>query len=135
MSKRTFSSEEQQQLESNPNVERCSPLSITYTTAFKERAVARYAHGMSSVEIFKEAGIDIDLIGRTQPKQCLLRWRTRFKKEGFAGLVDTRGKNVSNKKRAPRNTEADRMKWLEAEVAYLKAENAFLAQLRAKRAE
>ena len=90
---------------------------------------------MSSVNIFKEAGINIDLIGRTQPKQCLLRWRTRFKKEGFAGLVESRGKNASNKKRVSRNTEADRMKWLEAEVAYLKAENAFLAKLRAKRAE
>lgn len=125
MSKRIFSSEEQELLRNNPNVQSCSKKSITYTRAFKEHAVQQYEAGLTATEIFKQAGFDLNLIGKQQPKECLRRWRTK-------GCGDLRGKY--NKERTIR-TETDRLKWLEAEVKYLKAENAFLAQLRAKRAE
>ena len=127
MSKRIFSSEEQQRLQHNQNVQRCSEKSITYTSEFKKEAVRQYDTGLTSVEIFKQAGFDLNLIGKHQPKECLRRWRTN-------GCTDLRGKHTSQKK-INANTETDRLKWLEAEVKYLKAENAFLAQLRAKRAE
>lgn len=135
MSKRIFSSEEIEQLRNNPYVRRCSDRSITYTTAFKERAVAEYEAGAASTEIFKSAGFDLNLIGRKQPKGCLRRWRERYKEKGSAGLTDARGKNSTGRKKERTNTETERLKWLEAEVKYLKAENAFLAKLRAKRAE
>ncbi len=125
MSKRIFSREEQELLRNNPNVQYCSDKSITYTTTFKEQAVRQYEAGLTSTEIFKQAGFDLNLIGKQQPKECLRRWRTK-------GCGDLRGKH--NRERTIR-TETDRLKWLEAEVKYLKAENAFLAQLRAKRAE
>lgn len=131
MSKRIFSSEEQKQLKKNPNVENCSQGSITYAVAFKERAVQQYEKGYTATEIFKQAKFDINLIGRKQLGDCLRRWRRQFKKKGLIGLQDRRGR----KKGKGRQTEVDRLKWLEAEVKYLKAENAFLAQLRAKRAE
>jgi transposase len=124
MSKRIFSREEQELLRNNQNVKSCSEKSITYTTQFKELAVKQYAAGLASIEIFKTAGFDINLIGKKQPKYCLRRWR-KF------GCDDKRGGQRGEK----RNTETDRLKWLEAEVKYLKAENAFLVQLRAKRAE
>lgn len=135
MSKRIFSSEEQQLLQDNQYVERCSDRSITYTTQFKEQAVQQYEEGLTSTEIFKRAGFDIDLIGRKHPKGCLRRWRAVYKKHGIAGLTESRGKNSTGRRKRPYRTEAERLKWLEAEVKYLKAENAFLAQLRAKRAE
>ena len=134
MSKRIFSEVEQQTLRANSDVKRCSERSITYTTAFKARAVKQYEKGLTSTEIFKQAGFDLALIGRKQPKFCIRRWRARFKEKGVQGLTDTRGKNGAGRKKRVKNTETDRMKWLEAEVKYLKAENAFLAQLRAKRA-
>lgn len=127
MSKRIFSNEEQQQLRNNLNVKRCSEKSITFTTKFKEQAVLQYEDGFTSTEIFKAAGLDLSLIGKKQPKYCLRRWRTQ-------GCGDSRGKHGSPKK-IKTNLETDRLKWLEAEVKYLKAENAFLVQLRAKRAE
>ena len=133
MSKRIFSSEGIRKLEENPNVARVSEKSITYAYIFKEQAIQQYESGKTSSEIFKEAGFNLDLIGKKQPKYCLRRWRERFKKNGVEGLYDTRGQ--MKQRRKLRNTETDRMKWLEAEVKYLKAENAFLAQLRAKRAE
>lgn len=128
MSKRIFSSEEQELLRANRNVERCSEKSITYTIRFKELAVKQYKAGLTSTEIFKAAGFDLNLIGRKQPKCCLRRWRE-------FGCDDKRGMHRGARKKNERNTETDRLKWLEAEVKYLKAENAFLAQLRAKRAE
>lgn len=128
MSKRIFSSEEQALLQSNQNVKRCSEKSITYTTQFKELAVQQYKAGLTSTEIFKAAGLDLNLIGRKQPKYCVRRWRE-------FGCDDTRGRHRGVRKKDKHNTETDRLKWLEAEVKYLKAENAFLAQLRAKRAE
>jgi hypothetical protein len=54
---------------------------------------------------------------------------------GTKGLVDARGKHHAKQKKRRINTETDRLKWLESEVKYLKAENAFLTKLRAKRAE
>ena len=128
MSKRIFNSEEQEQLRSNLNVKRCSEKSITYTTVFKEHAVQQYEAGLTSTEIFKAAGFDLNLIGKKQPKYCLRRWRE-------FGCDDKRGMHRGARKKDKHNTETDRLKWLEAEVKYLKAENAFLAQLRAKRAE
>ena len=98
-------------------MKRCSEKSITYTTAFKDRAVRQYEAGLTSTEIFKAAGLDLDLIGRKQPKFCLHRWRVR-------GCDDKRGKHRAQKK-IELNAETDRLKWLEAEVKYLKAENAF----------
>jgi transposase len=128
MSKRIFSPKEQELLRSNPNVKRCSEKSITYATEFKERAVRQYEAGFTTIEIFKTAGFDLNLIGKKQPKGCLRRWRIQ-------GCGDKRGTHRGARKKNERNTETDRLKWLEAEVKYLKAENAFLAQLRAKRAE
>jgi len=133
MSNRTFSSEELTELEGNPNVAKVSTKSITYAQKFKEHAIKQYEMGMSSSDIFKQAGFNLNTIGKKQPKYCLVRWRRQFKENGPNGLIDTRGK--IKKKHIPRNTETNRLKWLEAEVKYLKAENAFLAQLRAKRAE
>jgi hypothetical protein len=133
MSKRIFSSEELIELRKKPNVASVSERSITYALRFKEHAVKQYEVGMSSSDIFKQAGFNLNMIGRKQPKYCLLRWRRQVKESGPIGLIDARGKIKT--KPIPRNTETDRLKWLEAEVKYLKAENAFLAQLRAKRAE
>lgn len=109
-------------------MKRCSEKSISYTTAFKELAVKQYEAGLTSSEIFKTAGFDLNLIGKKQPKFCLRRWRA-------FGCDDKRGMHRGGRKKDERNTEIDRLKWLEAEVKYLKAENAFLAQLRAKRVE
>lgn len=128
MSKRIFSTEEQELLKSNQNVKSCSEKSVTYTSRFKELAVQQYEAGLTSSEIFKAAGFDLNLIGKKQPKCCLRRWRE-------FGCDDKRGTHRGPRVKIVQNTETDRLKWLEAEVKYLKAENAFLAQLRAKRAE
>lgn len=108
--------------------------SITYSNDFKIRAVKLYEQGLTSTEIFRQEGFDLNLIGKNKPRECLKRWNRIYRAKGDGGLmVETRGR-LGGRPRKPRDkTEADKIKRLEAEVAYLKAENDFLAKLRAKR--
>jgi len=93
----------------NRAVEKCSSKSITYTQAFKEQAIQQYDAGLTATEIFKEAGFQLNLIGRTQPNECLRRWRRIVNKSGLRGLAETRVKNDTNKKKLG-ITETDRLK-------------------------
>lgn len=122
MSKRIFTDEQVKQLRSNSNVSACSSKSITYSEEFKLKALIQYKEGLTSREIFTLAGFDLDVVGKEIPKECLYRWRRRTGKR--SGRPKTRGV-----------TKEDKIKRLEAQVAYLKAENSFLAHLRARRAE
>ena len=138
MSKRIFNKEQIEALLRNPNVAGCSERSISYRKDFKVLAMRKYRDGLSSSEIFRQAGFDIDLIGRDKPKGCLRRWRDILKSKGEAGLrIDGRGQSkAGGRPRSLANlTDKEKLKRLEAEVAYLKAENDFLAKLRAKRRE
>ena len=136
MSRRTFTQEQINEMLKNTNVSYCSDRSITYTKQFKLLAVRLYEQGLTSSEIFRQAGFDLDLVGRRQPKECLSRWKKLFRTKGEDGLSEQRGKTGrGGRPRTKGITGADKIQRLEAEVAYLKAENDFLAKLRARRAE
>ena len=127
MSKRIFTPEEIAIIAKNPNVTRVSERSITYSKKFKDHTLQRYHEGIPVSVVFSEAGFDILLIGRKTPQWSLSRWKR----------IDT---NKAVKKRGrPKKivdaTDSDKIKRLEIENAYLKAENDFLIRLRAKRAE
>lgn len=135
--RKIFTQEQIDNLLSNPNVESCGDRSITYTTTFKQQAVKLYEKGFTSTEIFKQAGMSLEVIGDDKPKDCLKRWRKIVRKKGIEGLKESRGQNGAGGGRPKTTwaTEVDKIKYLEAQVAYLKAENAFLTKLRAKRKE
>lgn len=136
MSKRRFTKEEIELLSKNENVSRCGEKSIAYNKAFKVRAVKQYKEGKSSRSIFIDAGFDLQLIGKDNPKEHLKQWNRIVKVKGLEGLrVETRGRNGGRPKKPKDLTDADKIKRLEAEVAYLKAEKDFFMKLRAKRAE
>lgn len=136
MSKRKFTAAQVADLRQNGNVAKCSDKAISYSKDFKVRAVQRYEdEGASAKQIFKEAGFDLDVIGQDKPKSCLGDWRRVFTVKGINGLkTETRGRGGGRPKKHGL-TDAQKIEWLEAKVAYLKAENDFLAKLRAKRAE
>jgi transposase len=135
MSKRLFTKEQIKELLENKNVAQCSERSITYSKHFKLSAVRLYDQGLTSTEIFRQANFDLQVIGKYQPKRCLQRWNKSFRRKGAEGLSETRGRNSSGRPKTKNLSEADKLKRLEAEVAYLKAENDFLAKLRARKAE
>jgi hypothetical protein len=136
MSKRRFSQEEVDILSKNKNVKKYSEKSITYAADFKVRAVERYKEGLPSRDIFREAGFSLNMIGKNIPNDCLKAWNKTYHKKGESALrTETRGKGGGRPKKVKDANDIDKIKRLEAEVAYLKAENDFLIKLRAQRAE
>lgn len=134
MSKRIFTPEQISELLTNAGVANCSDKSVTYSKQFKTKAIKLYEQGMSAREIFRQAGFKLQIIGGTTPKGCLKRWNKTYRDSGIAGLSsEARGKGGGGgrPKKIKDANDADKIKRLEAEVAYLKAENDFLAKLRA----
>lgn len=136
MSKRIFTNEQINELLKNSHVSCCSERSITFTKDFKLLAIKLYEQGITSSDIFIDAKFNLNLIGKEQPKSCLKRWLRAFRIKGEDGLSDRRGKSGRGGRPKTKGiTDADKIMRLEAENAYLKLENDFLAKLRAKRAE
>jgi transposase-like protein len=134
MIKSKFTEEQIRELRSNKYVVRCSDKNITYSKDFKILAVRQYIDGKSSSQIFREAGFNLYALGIDVPKCSLKRWRKTFKMQGLDGLqTDRRGGKRINKPTMEGLTAEQRIEYLEAKVAYLKEENLFLAQLRAKK--
>jgi transposase len=134
--KHRFTIDQQESLRSNEHVLKCSVTSITYNPAFKRIAVHRYQEGCSPKEIFREAGFDLDLIGRDKPKGLIKAWIAIDQKEGVLAFTqEKRGRNSRGRPKTIGLTQAEQIQRLETEVAYLKAENSFLAKLRAAQME
>lgn len=137
MSKRRFTPEQVAGLLQTGHITKCSDRAMSYNKEFKVSAVRQYlVEGKSPKEIFLDAGLDLSVIGDMTPKECLKDWRRIYTVKGESGLrTESRGRNGGRRAHPRGLSEPEQIKYLEAEVAYLKAENDFLAKLRAKRAE
>ncbi len=134
MSKRIFTSEQIKELRHNRYVARCSEKSITYQKNFKLLAVQQYHNqGWSASRIFKEAGFNLDVIGRDTPRYRLRDWLKLWKNKGVQILLKERRGGPGRRRSLKNLTDQEKLKHFEAQVAYLKAENAFLAKLRKQR--
>jgi transposase-like protein len=136
MKQTKFNPEQISVLLRSEHIDKCSSKSITYNKAFKVLAVQQYTEGMTANQIFKSAGLPKELVGEYIPRDCLRRWRKTFKLKGLAGLaVEERGRatgSLRGRLRTKNLTDAERIKRLEVENAYLKAKYDFLVKLRAK---
>ena len=130
-----FSNEEILRLRQNPCVSSCTDRSIIYTYEFKKRALELHAQGTSSREIWRRAGFDISKWNKDYCKDTIKDWKQIVRKRGFEGLSKLRGTGATGRPKTKGVTESDKIKRLELQVKYPKAENEFLAKLRAKRAE
>lgn len=134
MSKRRFTKEEIEELSKNSYVKKCSEKSITYSNEFKLLAVRRYfEEGLTPSQIFYEAGLDQNLIGKKTANRNLNAWREIQVNKGEFGLSEeTRGKSKRGGRPKTKGiTDADKIRRMEIKIAYLEAENAFLIKLRA----
>ena len=138
MSKRIFTKEQVEELSNNPHVASCREKTFSYKKEFKVLAVKRYEEeGLAASQIFKEAGFNLETVGRKTPNQRMSEWRKIHKAKGDKGLSEeNRGKGKGGGRPKTKDvTDQDKIERLELTVAYLKAENAFLAKLRAARKE
>lgn len=77
-----FSPEEIAYLKSLPAVVEATAKRITYSNAFKEHCMRRYAEGASPVKLFREAGLDPSLVGSKRIERCFARWREEASRRG-----------------------------------------------------
>ncbi|WP_251672119.1 MULTISPECIES: IS3 family transposase [unclassified Sporosarcina] len=132
MTRELFTTDEQAQLQCNPNVQAVSDKSITYTDEFKRHFIAENEKGKLPREIFEEAGLDADLIGIERVRSSGKRWRAAYRKNGVEGLQDTR-KNNSGRPIERDLTPEEKIERLEAKNRLLQAENELLKKPRSTR--
>jgi len=138
MKRRRFTKEEVEALSKNVHVSKCSEKAISYSKEFKILAVKQYIEdGLSPAQIFNKAGFKPFGLKKGIAKLRLFEWRKIYATKGEVGLsLETRGKAKGGGRPKTKGiTDADKIERLETENVYLKAENSFLAKLRAKRRE
>lgn len=80
MSNYTYSPEEIEKLRSNPNVKKVTAKQIVFTETFKLEAVRLYHEGQTRREILRNAGFDVEKMGKNKIANTLGNWLTKEKK-------------------------------------------------------
>jgi transposase-like protein len=106
---------------------------IKYSNEFKVKAVKQYEEGLTPKEIFTLNGFNLNIISKNIPKHCLSRWNKTYKERGECGFSGSRKSGCGRPKIPKFKDEKEKIKYLELQVAYLKAENDFLIKLRAQK--
>ena len=99
-----FTEEQKLQLLKSPYIERVLSNHVEYSIEFKQLAVTQYLNGKTPVEIFVNADLDLELIGRKNAFNLIKKW-------------------LNNKEKLPK------FKSLEDEVKELRARNQYLEEL------
>lgn len=128
MSKKIFTEKEIKLLSRNPYVKSVSSKGITYSDEFKRIFIAENENGKFPRDIFTEHGFDIDILGMERVKSAGKRWRAAYRKNGVAGLQDTR-KGNSGRPNEKELSLKEKYARLEAQNHLLKAENELLKKL------
>lgn len=128
MSKKLFTNEEIELLSSNKYVKNISPKAITYTDEFKLLFIAERSNGKLPINIFRDAGFDVDIIGNHRIWCASKRWRNSYIKSGELGLRDTRKLNSGRPLKRELTVEEIIAK-KDAEIAYWKAEAELLKKI------
>lgn len=125
MKRKKFTDKEKTTLLKNIHILKVGDGSVTYSFEFKLNAVKEYLKGKSPLDIYVEAGIDIDIIGKKVPSKNIFRWKTFYQEKGENSLIkDLRGVGKGRPRKNPLT-----IKEAEARIAYLEAENEFLKKL------
>lgn len=115
-------------LQEHPYVAKATEWSVCFTPEFKRMAYEAYCSGKSMREIFIEAGIDVEILG----KKRLQNFSNKLmeKSEENPSFEDRRRSNSSKKEQSTESQMAKRIKELEHRNAYLEQENEFLKKIR-----
>lgn len=117
-----FTDQEREILLKNPNIIDVKGSRVKYCPKFKEYSVKEYLKGKYPSQIFIEAGIDVNILGRKNPQKCLSKWKLLYK-DGVL-TQKKRGRKVNKEL-----SLEEKLKEAEAKIAYLEAENEFLKKL------
>lgn len=69
-----FTEEQRLQLLKSPYIERVLSNHLEYTVEFKQMAISQYLQGKTPVEIFVNANLDLNIIGRKNAFNLIKKW-------------------------------------------------------------
>ena len=124
--KNKFTKEQIQQLSASKNVRQISETTISFHEEFSRRYYSERINGMRPKDIFRENGIDPEILGKSRIRSYDVH--TRRKAERETGFSDERKLNQRRSKNTPQ-TDADRITQLEHELAYTRQEVEFLKKI------
>ena len=98
MARGMLSSAEMDVLKKNPYVEDVNRQRILYTYEFKCFFMEQYLAGKRPVDIFRQAGFDVSMLGEKRIERATARWRAMYAANGMEAL---RGQVKANAKKKP----------------------------------
>ena len=101
----------------NPNVLSLTAKHVIYTPDFMKRVLSAVSLGQTAASIWEEGGFALSDFKRNYFKKCAIRWNKSFINGSFV--------------QKPRGRYIDGFVSRDEEIAYLRAENIFLKELRA----
>jgi len=130
MSKIIFNEHQRRQIEANSNVASVSDRAIQYTADFKLKAVLENLQGKGPVQIFREAGFDLEIIGIKKAQSAVRRWKKTYQTHGEKGFSEERrGKGSTGRPRTENLSADKKLEKAEARIRLLEAELALLKKL------
>lgn len=122
-----FSEAEVQQLRENPNVGYVTEREIFFTEAFKQLAWEQKQSGKTLPSIFRENGIDPQILGHKRIEN--FSRRLREKARGKGDFSDQRQSNQRPSSSGSAVTLEEKVRQLEHELAYTQQEVEFLKKI------
>lgn len=87
-----FTEEQKKKLLKNSNVEKVTNKHVVFKPKFKIKAVEAYLDGNSPKDIFRKAGIDLDMFILSYPSDSIKKWKKKYKEQGKECFdTETRG--------------------------------------------
>ena len=100
MARGMLSSKEMEILQKNPYVEDVNRQRILYTYEFKRFFMEQYLAGKRPVDIFRQAGFDVSMLGEKRIERATARWRSMYAANGMEALQGPVKANAGKKAKA-----------------------------------
>lgn len=124
MSKMLFTDSQVKKLSKNKWIKNISNKGITYTDEFKYKLVKECEdYKKFPQDVFRECGIDPEIVGKTRYSNAANRWRRQYKATGE--IKDTR-KESSGRPLNRKLSDKEKLERAEARIKLLEAENELL---------
>ena len=107
MARGMLSSAEMDVLKKNPYVEDVNRQRILYTYEFKCFFMEQYLAGKRPVDIFRQAGFDVPMLGEKRIERATARWRAMYAANGMEALRGQVKANAKKKAAARTNKKAE----------------------------
>lgn len=131
MSKNLFTYEQVEQLLMNHYVRHASKTTVSFTEEFKRLFYQKRQQGYLVNQIFVECGIDPGILGEKRIEGfCYTINKQSKRPEGFKALYKgSSGRKLEHKPKPENETDAEKLRRLEHEVAYTRQEVEFLKKI------